>query len=126
MSTLRNEKIFDADAVLDNLGGDAELLQQIATAYLQDYSESLANLCAALDSNDAERLYSVAHSIKGAASNFAAQRVVAAAMAMEKCCRHGDLKDAPALAERLMDAVKELVPALGSIASAPADAHMVS
>ncbi len=109
-------KVFDLDGVLDNLDGNTELLAQICRMFLDDRGASLSRLREALAGHDLEALYSVAHSIKGATSNFLAERAMAAAVAVEKCCRSGDLAGAAPAVEHLSAAVDELSETLARFA----------
>ena len=104
--------IYDRERVLDNVGGDLDLLRQIAGMFLDDYPGALTDLDRAVAGGVADKLYSVAHSIKGTVANFGADKAVAAAIALEKCCKSGDLAGVPALAERIRAAVEELAVAL--------------
>ena len=104
--------VYDRDRVLDNVGGDLDLLRQIAGMFLDDYGGALADLDRAAQGGVADKLYSVAHSIKGTVANFGADKAVAATIALEKCCKSGDLSAVPALAETIKAAVEELAMAL--------------
>ncbi len=104
--------VYDRERVLDNVGGDVDLLRQIAGMFLDDYHGALADLDRAVAGGVADKLYSVAHSIKGTVGNFGADKAVAASIALEKCCKSGDLTAVPALAETIKAAVEELALAL--------------
>ena len=87
-------------------------MRQIAGMFLDDYHGALADLDRAVAGGVADKLYSVAHSIKGTVGNFGADKAVAASIALEKCCKSGDLTAVPALAETIKAAVEELALAL--------------
>ncbi|MDD5295614.1 MAG: response regulator [Rhodocyclaceae bacterium] len=107
-------KVYDRARLLDNLGGDMELLYQIAGMFLDDYPASLESVNQAVAAGDRDKLYSAAHSVKGMVSNFGAELAVAAAVAVEKRCRSGDMEGIAILAHGLADAVEELAEALRS------------
>jgi HPt (histidine-containing phosphotransfer) domain-containing protein len=89
---------LDWNAALDRVGGDVDLLKDIARIFIDDCPRALAELrdaCARGDCTLAER---AAHGLKGAAANFGATRVVDASLHLEKMGRAGTLDGfAPAL-----------------------------
>lgn len=103
---------FDRDLVIENLGGDEALLKQIAELFVADWPSSRDRILAAVAAADAEALRSAAHSVKGAVSNFAAERAVLAARTLEMAGKSGDLVDAAQLAAAAILAIEEVVAAL--------------
>ncbi|MEQ1883504.1 MAG: Hpt domain-containing protein [Bryobacteraceae bacterium] len=83
--------LVDREAALVRVGGDKELLHEIAQIFLEDYPKSLADLRDAGTRGDANRVERTAHGLKGAAANFGAQPVVDAALTLEKMGRQHDL-----------------------------------
>lgn len=98
--------------VLENLGGDTELLIQIAGLFIADWPPSSAAMSAALAAADPAALSNAAHFIKGAAANLFAKRAVQAALELETTAKTGNLTQAPALVAATIAAVEELVTAL--------------
>jgi HPt (histidine-containing phosphotransfer) domain-containing protein len=89
---------LDRDAALGRVGGDVDLLKEIAGVFLDDCPRSLAELRDAAARGDCVGAERAAHGLKGAASNFGAGHVVAAALRIEQMGRAGKLDDfAPAL-----------------------------
>lgn len=82
---------LDRKAALDRVGGDLDLLKDIAHVFLDDCPRSLEELRLAAARGDCPTVERVAHGLKGAASNFGASRVVAAGFAIEKMGRAGKL-----------------------------------
>jgi HPt (histidine-containing phosphotransfer) domain-containing protein len=76
-----------SDEVLARLGGDRELLAEISRLFVDDAPVHLARIRAALDQRDAESLRRAAHGLKGAAANFEASALVAAARTLEEVGR---------------------------------------
>ena len=103
---------FDRAAVIENLGGDEELFRQIAAMFVADWPETQARLRRALQAGDAEVLRTAAHSVKGAVMNFAAEPAALAARTLEMACKAGDLTQAPAQVEALIQAIDEVAAAL--------------
>ena len=77
------ELMFDKPLALSRVGGDAELLKEIALLFLDDYPKSLSDLRQAVASGDARRMERTAHGLKGSVSNFGARPAVDAALRLE-------------------------------------------
>jgi HPt (histidine-containing phosphotransfer) domain-containing protein len=75
---------FDKEAALDRVGGDLDLLKEIARIFLDDCPRSLTELSEAAARGDCALVERAAHTLKGASSNFGAARLVAAALRIEK------------------------------------------
>src|SRR5450631_2427104 len=75
---------FDKDAALGRVGGDLDLLKEIARVFLDDCPRSLAELREAAARSDCAVVERSAHTLKGASANFGAARLVAAALLIEK------------------------------------------
>ena len=75
---------LDTEAALVRVGGDLELLKEIARIFLDDCPRSLAELHAALESQDCAGVERSAHTLKGASANFGANRLVFSALQLEK------------------------------------------
>jgi HPt (histidine-containing phosphotransfer) domain-containing protein len=103
---------YDRVQILENLGGDEELLAQIAEMFFSEAEGRLREIREAISGGDAKALHSAAHSLKGAVSNFAADRATAAAAKLEQCGKVADLAEAERLFAELSAAVDEVVAAL--------------
>lgn len=103
---------YDPAALAQKCDGDADFIRHLVHLYLKDHPQQAQVLRAALGNADLERLYSVSHSIKGAVSQFGAQRAVEAAQGIEKCCRLGETGAAQRFGEALLEALDELAQAL--------------
>src|SRR5580692_1906900 len=78
-----SEALFDKAVALSRVGGDVELLKEIAVLFLDDYPKSLDELREAVKSRDAKRVERTAHGLKGSVSNFGAGPAVDAALQLE-------------------------------------------
>jgi len=91
---------FDKDAALGRVGGDIDLLKEIARLFLDDCPRSLTELREAAARNDCSAVERSAHTLKGASANFGATRLVSAALDIEKMGHAGTLDNfVPALVE---------------------------
>ena len=107
---------LDRIAALDRVGGDVDLLKDVARVFLDDCPRCLEELRSAAARGDCPTVERVAHGLKGAASNFGACRVVAAGLSLEQVGRAAKLGDfAPALVKlevalaALCDELEELI-----------------
>ncbi|MEB2338598.1 MAG: response regulator [Nitrospirales bacterium] len=101
--------IFEAEKMLENIGGDLDLFHQLIRLFLDRYRMMLQDIAAAIESNDSTTLERAAHSMKGTAGNLCAPTVVSVAGQLEGQARQGSLDQAPALFPKLEDAVQELI-----------------
>lgn len=83
--------VLDKVGALERIGGDEELLGEIASLFLEEYPGLLKDAREALDAGNSAGLERAAHSLKGSVSNFGAARTVEAAFSLERQARAGDL-----------------------------------
>jgi HPt (histidine-containing phosphotransfer) domain-containing protein len=74
---------LDRDIALARVGGDAELLREIAALFLDDYPKVLDDLRDAIARGDAERIERTAHGLKGSVATFGARPAMEAARTIE-------------------------------------------
>lgn len=90
-----NLSLLNLALALERVGGDRELLEEVAQLFLEDYPNSVAEIEVALAAGDPRGVERGAHTLKGAVSNFGADSVVETAFALEMAGRRGDLTTAP-------------------------------
>jgi HPt (histidine-containing phosphotransfer) domain-containing protein len=83
---------LDRHVALLRVGGDEELLREIAAIFLDDYPKGLAEIREAIAGGDAKKLESAAHSVKGSVGNFGAQAAVESAFRLEQMGRQERLQ----------------------------------
>jgi HPt (histidine-containing phosphotransfer) domain-containing protein len=93
--------ILDLAVAEARVGGDRELLRELAGLFLVEYPRCVAELRAALAAADARRLERAAHGLKGSVANFGARPAVEAALALEQAGRGGQLEGAGELLRAL-------------------------
>lgn len=69
------EPILDLGAVLESVGGDRDLLDELAGTFAEEVPGWVAALRSAISSGDSQTLYRVAHGVNGAVGYFKAPRV---------------------------------------------------
>jgi HPt (histidine-containing phosphotransfer) domain-containing protein len=82
-----NKKIFDADAALQRLEGDAELFRMLGKIFQEDSVELFGKLSSALAVGDLAVVERAAHSLKGLAANFEAIAATEVAFSIEEAAR---------------------------------------
>lgn len=108
---------FDRDAALARVGGDLELLQEIARLFLEDEPNMVLAIENAVAAADARGLERSAHTLKGCVSNFGAAHCYEASLNLEKLGRAGDFSAVPEGMSRLRASLEELRPELQELAS---------
>jgi HPt (histidine-containing phosphotransfer) domain-containing protein len=106
---------LDRELALSRVGGDAELLQEIAALFMEDYPNVLAELRAAAARGDAQAVERAAHGLKGSVGNFGAQAAVDAAFHLEQMGRAGNLSRAREAIDTLARALDALHPELKAL-----------
>jgi two-component system sensor histidine kinase/response regulator len=109
-------RAFDRAALLERVGGDELLVDEILQIFVEDCPVRLRDVDDAFSAGNAEGLASAAHAIKGAALNLSAHRVAGAAEALESAGRAGRLEDAATLVALLHREVADLVAHVASAA----------
>lgn len=93
--------LIDLDALLESVGGDRDLLDELAVSFVAAVPGWIAALRAGLESGQAETIFRVAHGVSGAVSYFRAAGVHKQAADLEAMGRAGQLDGAAAQLDRL-------------------------
>jgi HPt (histidine-containing phosphotransfer) domain-containing protein len=104
--------VFDASAMLANIGGDVELFDQLVRLFLDRRRALIQDIEVAIGQADGAALERAAHSMKGTAGNLCAPDVVLLASQLEATGRLGKLAEAPPLLLQLKRTVQQLVEVL--------------
>jgi HPt (histidine-containing phosphotransfer) domain-containing protein len=107
--------VLDREVALSRVGGDLELLKEIAVLFLENYEAWLGELREAAARGDAKLVESTAHGLKGSVANFGAQSVVEAALRLESLGRSRDLSEVSRSLAALESALAALRPELESL-----------
>lgn len=106
---------FDLSAALERVGGDQELLKEIADLFLEDAPQILAAVRSAVESGDAEGLQRAAHSLKGSVANFGAEEAVRWAYSLEQMGQENSLSGASDALEVLEVELQKVFEGLANI-----------
>ena len=99
------------DELRDMLGDE---LADLLAEFVAQLDELVAAVVAALSAGSANQLASAAHTLKGSAGNFAADRLSALAGAIEVAARANDLSTVAAYIESLQLAARDTVAELAA------------
>jgi HPt (histidine-containing phosphotransfer) domain-containing protein len=110
------ERNLDWDKALGAVGGDRQLLAELAELFLQECPKWLATICAAIDAHEPAMLQKAAHTLKGGLTTFAAGKALKAAFRLEMLGRQGDLSSAPQALMALRQELERVQPALTALA----------
>jgi HPt (histidine-containing phosphotransfer) domain-containing protein len=107
--------VLDREAALFRVGGDLDLLREIAALFAEECPSVIQELRAALAKGDAPAIGRAAHGLKGSAANFGAGIAVELAVRIEQEALAGRLDQAGPLVEALERALSTLLAELQKI-----------
>jgi PAS domain S-box-containing protein len=100
---------IDADALLANFGGRADLLKQVVDVFLEDTPSLLSRIEEAVRTGNGADLVAAAHALKGSVGLFSQGPAYDDARRMEHLGRSGDLADGEAVRAQLATSVTTLM-----------------
>lgn len=109
--------VLDRALALSRVGGDEELLQEMAQIFLEEFPSQMDAIREAVSRRDAKAIERSAHSLKGSVGNFGAAAAQQAALNLELLGRTGKLEMADNALSTLESAIRELQPAMTHLAS---------
>jgi len=115
--------LVDSEAALARVGGDAQLLAELADLFLVEYPRLLEKAKLGLESGDFALVGSNAHQLKGLLAQFGCEAGRAASLRLESASKLGQLEEAGNAAaelERLLSAAR---PELETLAQAGHSGH---
>jgi two-component system, sensor histidine kinase and response regulator len=86
-------KVFDQPTALARVGGDLELLREIAVLFQEECPQALEHLRDAIARGDGPAAGRAAHGLKGSTANFGAAPAVDAALKIEQLARDGNIEE---------------------------------
>jgi len=109
------ENVLDLQLALSRVGGDKQLLREIAFLFIEDCPRAFAEIQEAIASGDAAKLETTAHALKGSVANFAARDAVAAAFGLEQMGRAKEMSQAEGMLSRLESALSAVCEQLAAL-----------
>ncbi len=110
-------QVVDWDEAIGRLGGDRELLRELAGTFLDQAPRWMDAIRQALDRRDAGQLKAAAHPLKGSLGTFAAKAAADAALRLETLGREGDLAGGREALDGLEREMARLTPVLAAFAT---------
>jgi len=107
---------LNSAVALERLGGDEELLREVARLFLDEYPALMVEIREAVVARDANALERAAHTLKGSVSNFGADAAYNAAFVLEMMGRTRDLTQVERGLADLGEALQFIHPALLELA----------
>lgn len=106
------ETPFDIDTMLEIVGGDRQLMDEVIKATLEETPRMMERIRLAVDGDDREALRLEAHSLKSSVTILGADKAVAAVAALESAGSQGNLNDVGHLVAELRTRIDDLMAAL--------------
>ena len=110
--------ILNLAAALERVGGDRELLEEVAQLFLDTSPNLFAQIGHAVETRDTVALERAAHTLKGSVGNFGADAAFQAAFRLEKMGRSGNLTGVDEAYHALETEMERLRPALVTLGHA--------
>jgi HPt (histidine-containing phosphotransfer) domain-containing protein len=107
--------IYDHDGALRRMGNDAELFAEMVGLLRSDAPHWLTVLKRAIDDGDPAQIQRAAHTLKGLAANFGAERAVGLAADIERRAKTQQLEGLTGAAQELEESLDELIAALAAV-----------
>jgi PAS domain S-box-containing protein len=107
--------VWDRSRALIHVGGDEDLLRELASVFLADFPRRMGDIREAVARGDAPKLKLAAHTLKGAVSNFAAAAAWHAAQRLEVMGQQGNLAGAEEALTALEQEMQRLQPVLTAL-----------
>ena len=100
--TVKQGAVFDPNALLERLGGDERVYDEVVALFLQDAPRQLHSLQETVSRGDMATARRQAHTLKGASGNVGATDLEKVLLKTERACEQGEAKEAA----RMLDRVK--------------------
>ena len=115
MNAQSPENVLDLQLALARVGGDIQLLREIALLFIEECPRALAEIQEAVAGGDAAKLENAAHALKGSVANFGARDAVATAFCLEQMGRANQLSEAEGILPKLESALSAVCMELATL-----------
>jgi len=114
---MNSDNVLNIPELEERLDGDFELFLELSELFVEDSSALLEKIADSIKSGDSDALRKSAHTLKGAVSNFSAQKAYDAAYALEIAGKENRLDLAPERLDVLKKEIAETIEAMKQLAS---------
>jgi PAS domain S-box-containing protein len=111
---------IDWEHALHEVGGDHELIRELASIFLETYPQWLAKLREAIDQRDSAAVRRLAHTLRGSVGQFQAEAAAQAAERLQALGERGDLAGGVEACAALEHELRLLEPVLARLTAAQA------
>jgi len=108
--------ILDKAGLLDRLGGDRELFEEITGLFQEDCPKLISEIRAAVRGQNPAALERAAHTLRGCVANFSAAAAYQAALRLEEMGRAGEIEGAAGAYTALEWEIQRFQQALSALA----------
>ena len=115
MNAQTPKNVLDLQLALSRVGGDKQLLREIAVLFTEECPRAFAEIQEAVAGGDAAKLENAAHALKGSVSNFGARDAVAAAFRLEQMGRANQMSEAEEMLRQLESALSVVCAELATL-----------
>lgn len=113
-----SNNILNIQELSERLDGDFDLFVELSELFYEDSSMLLKKIGDSIEKKDSEALRKSAHTLKGAVSNFSAQRAYDAAYQLELAGKDKLFDDVDKKFESLKHAIDEVINAMKTLVAA--------
>ncbi len=114
---MNGNSVLNIPELEERLDGDFELFVELSELFFEDSSALLGKIEESIKERDSDTLRKTAHTLKGAVSNFSAQKAYDAAYELEVAGKDKKLDDAPEKLEALKKAISDVKDEMKKIVS---------
>jgi CheY-like chemotaxis protein len=111
--TVKQGTVFDPNALLERLGGDERVYDEVVALFLQDAPRQLRSLQETVSRGDVATARRQVHTLKGASGNVGATDLEKVLLKTERACEQGDVKEAARMLDRVNAEFEKLKQILG-------------
>jgi len=115
MNAQAPENVLDLELALSRVGGDKQLLREIAVLFIEECPHAFAEIQVAVAAGEAAKLENAAHALKGSVANFGARDAVAIAFRLEQMGRANDMREAEEMLRKLESALAAVCTELAAV-----------
>jgi HPt (histidine-containing phosphotransfer) domain-containing protein len=115
MNAQAPENVLDLELALSRVGGDKQLLREIAVLFMEECPRAIAEIQAAVASGDAAKLENAAHALKGSVANFGARNAVETSFSLEQMGRTNQMSEARGMLGKLESALAAVCTELAAL-----------
>jgi len=102
----------NVEQIIENSGGDRELVVSIVRIFLKRYRDIMAEIQTSIENSDAEKMWRAAHTMKGTVSYFLVDEILSRVKEIERIGRTGTVDGTLQIFNELSSFMDQLVASL--------------